>query len=100
MVCVVASASIVLLGVTYMRANIVLTRSLAMVYTVMPMAMSTREDGSNNLRSGHGIFRYADGRVHEGQYLNDKRPGHGVMRKADGTIIQEGRWLDGKYVGK
>ena len=54
----------------------------------------------NGLSSGYGIMRYANGRVYEGQWLNDKKSGHGVVRGADGTIIQEGRYLDGKYVGK
>ena len=45
-------------------------------------------------------MRYADGRVYEGQWLNGKASGHGVLRGADGTIIEEGRYLDGKYVGK
>ncbi len=45
-------------------------------------------------------MRYADGRVYEGQYLNDKRSGRGVIRGADGTIIEEGRYLDNEYVGK
>ena len=54
----------------------------------------------NDLQSGYGIMRYPDGRVYEGQYLNGKRSGHGVIRGADGTIIQEGRYLDGEYVGK
>ena len=49
----------------------------------------------NGLRSGYGIYLCADGRVYEGQWLNDKRSGHGVT-----TIIQEGRYLDGEYVGK
>ena len=54
----------------------------------------------NGLSSGYGIMRYANGRVYEGQWLNDKSSGHGVMRGADGTIIEEGRYLDDKYVGK
>jgi hypothetical protein len=54
----------------------------------------------NGLPSGYGIFRSTDGRVYEGQWLNGKQSGHGVLRGADGTIIQEGRYLDDKYVGK
>jgi hypothetical protein len=57
------------------------------------------EGGMNGLFSGYGICCWADGRVYEGQWLNGKKSGHGVMRGADGTIIQEGRYLDGKYVG-
>ena len=41
-----ASAFSVSLTAPYMRASIVLARCLAMVYTVMPLVMSTREDGS------------------------------------------------------
>ena len=54
----------------------------------------------NDLSSGYGIMRWADGDVYVGQWLNGKRSGHGVLRGADGTIIQEGRYLHDHYVGK
>ena len=48
---------------------------------------------------GHpdGITRsYADGRVYEGEFVDDMRTGDGVLRAASGEELYRGTWLHGK----
>jgi hypothetical protein len=40
-----------------------------------------------------------DGRIYDGQYLNDKKHGDGTFTWPDGRKYQ-GKWVDGKQHGK
>jgi hypothetical protein len=44
---------------------------------------------------GYGIFNWADGRVYEGQYFEDKKEGEGTLTWPDGRRY-EGPWKTGK----
>jgi hypothetical protein len=44
---------------------------------------------------GFGVHTWEDGRVYEGQYMNDKKHGHGKYRWPDGRVF-EGEWVNGK----
>ena len=44
---------------------------------------------------GYGIFNWADGRIYEGQYLEDKKEGEGILTWPDGRRY-EGPWKAGK----
>jgi hypothetical protein len=43
---------------------------------------------------GLGVERFADGTTYEGEYRADKRSGHGIYRYANGSVY-EGGWLNG-----
>jgi hypothetical protein len=45
--------------------------------------------------NGSGIFTWADGRVYEGDYVDDEREGNGVYRWPDGSMYVGG-WKEGK----
>lgn len=53
----------------------------------------------NNQRSGHGVETYPDGSVYDGEFKASKPHGHGVLKSSDGTVIQEGEWENGKFIG-
>ena len=42
-------------------------------------------DPDNNKRHGKGVIVYKNGRVYEGEWLNDKRQGRGFERFANGN---------------
>jgi hypothetical protein len=44
------------------------------------------------------VYRYADGRVYDGEWKDGKMHGQGVMRLADGTIAHDGQWKDDQPV--
>lgn len=48
--------------------------------------------------SGSGIYRWADGRVFEGEFSDDNRHGLGVEIGANGAKTH-GRWEKGVYKG-
>ena len=50
-------------------------------------------------RCGMGEYHYADGRVYKGQYQNDRSHGYGVLRAKDGTVIYDGQWELGEFLG-
>ena len=50
-------------------------------------------------RNGHWVFRWADGDVFEGPYVNGKQNGHWVFRWASGTVL-EGSIVDGEPHGR
>ena len=50
-------------------------------------------------REGKGIFRYADGRVYDGEYVGNKMEGRGTYRHANGNV-QVCRYLAGVLVGE
>ena len=47
---------------------------------------------------GQGVYTWADGRIYEGEYRNDKKHGYGIYKWADGRIYQ-GWWYKGKQYG-
>ena len=48
---------------------------------------------------GQGVYTWSDGRIYEGEYLNDKKHGHGTYTWADGRFY-EGPWVNGKQHGQ
>jgi len=44
---------------------------------------------------GQGTLQWADGKLYEGTFKNDKREGHGKFTWKDGRIY-DGEWKDGK----
>jgi len=44
---------------------------------------------------GQGIYKWADGRKYEGDYLNDKKHGFGIYTYPDGRSYK-GNWSNGK----
>jgi hypothetical protein len=53
----------------------------------------------NNKRNGEGRYCYADGRVYTGNYKDDRPHGYGIMKAEDGTIIYDGTWQLGEFIG-
>ncbi|TNV84245.1 hypothetical protein FGO68_gene59 [Halteria grandinella] len=53
----------------------------------------------SNKRHGKGVIVYKNGRVYEGEWLNDKRQGRGYERFANGNTYQ-GEFKEGKAHGK
>ncbi len=54
------------------------------------------------LPQGKGIYNYADGSVYEGMWLKGLRHGTGkyTFRYRGSDSIQEGQWVDDKFIGK
>eukprot|EP00546_Thalassionema_frauenfeldii_P020876 CAMPEP_0178903642 /NCGR_PEP_ID=MMETSP0786-20121207/5266_1 /TAXON_ID=186022 /ORGANISM="Thalassionema frauenfeldii, Strain CCMP 1798" /LENGTH=853 /DNA_ID=CAMNT_0020575027 /DNA_START=141 /DNA_END=2702 /DNA_ORIENTATION=- len=50
-------------------------------------------------RNGSGVYVYADGRIYRGEYRDDRPHGYGVETAKDGTIIYDGNWAFGEFVG-
>ena len=48
---------------------------------------------------GQGTLQWADGKLYEGMFKNDKREGHGKFTWKDGRIY-DGEWKDGKQNGE
>lgn len=44
---------------------------------------------------GVGTYKWSDGRVYHGSYVNDKKNGYGVYMWSDGRTYL-GQWIDGK----
>lgn len=49
-------------------------------------------------RAGPGVYQFVDGRVYEGQWLNDLRHGYGVQWTPTGEVFHAGQWLNGEPV--
>jgi hypothetical protein len=49
-------------------------------------------------RNGHGIIKFADGNVYEGNWKDNKLEGHGIIKKADGNVYER-NWKDDKRDG-
>ena len=56
-------------------------------------------DWLQDKRTGKGKMTWPDGAIYEGDWLQDKRTGKGKMTWPDGSIY-EGDWLDGEMNGK
>ena len=50
------------------------------------------------MMAGFGSYKWGDGRIFMGQYVNDKKEGHGIYLWADGRAYN-GEWLEGKQHG-
>jgi hypothetical protein len=48
--------------------------------------------------NGRGTFKWPDGRVYKGDYVNDMKQGEGEMKWADGRKYV-GSWADGRQHG-
>jgi hypothetical protein len=54
---------------------------------------------AHDKRNGQGTYVYADGRCYMGEYRDEKPHGYGQLKAADGTIIYDGAWEFGEYLG-
>jgi len=52
-----------------------------------------RVDGPNQIKEGKGKYRYANGDIYEGQWVDNKKYGLGKFTYAAGSV-EEGRWVD------
>jgi hypothetical protein len=50
-------------------------------------------------RNGQGEYVYADGRMYRGEYKDDRPHGYGVEMAKDTTVIYDGSWAYGEFVG-
>jgi hypothetical protein len=53
----------------------------------------------NDKRNGQGVYVHADGRCYTGLYLDDRPHGYGVMKAVDGTVLYDGMWELGEFLG-
>jgi hypothetical protein len=53
----------------------------------------------NNKMEGHGVFIWPDGRIYNGDYKNDKKDGYGEFEWHDGRKYK-GYWKNGKQHGE
>jgi hypothetical protein len=42
--------------------------------------------------NGTGIFRWPDGRIYEGEFVNDLKQGKGRIMWPDGNKVYDGEW--------
>ena len=56
-------------------------------------------DWKDDKRHGRGVCRYASGNLYDGDYKDDKRHGGGMYRYASGAVY-EGDWTDDKRHGR
>jgi len=54
---------------------------------------------SANSITGDGTLTFSDGRRYVGGWKDNLRHGKGVLYGVDGTVLLEGEWRDGEYVG-
>jgi hypothetical protein len=48
---------------------------------------------------GHGVYHYPDGRCYSGEYKDDRPNGKGIQTASDGTILYDGQWTMGEFIG-
>jgi hypothetical protein len=53
----------------------------------------------NDKRNGTGVYTYADGRCYAGSYKDDRPHGYGKMTSSDGTVLYDGMWQLGEFIG-
>lgn len=51
-------------------------------------------------RNGEGEYHYADGRRFKGSYQDDRPHGYGILSSSDGTVIYDGQWELGEFLGQ
>jgi len=52
-----------------------------------------------NKRNGMGVYVYADERKYQGEYKGDRPHGYGVEFDKDGTVLYDGNWAFGEFIG-
>ena len=45
---------------------------------------------------GRGVFTWCDGKIYDGEYVDDKKEGYGVFKWPDGKLYM-GMWKDGVF---
>jgi hypothetical protein len=65
-----------------------------------PYGANYQGEYANDKRNGQGIYVYADGRCYTGEYRDERCHGYGQLKATDGTIIYDGAWEFGEYLGK
>lgn len=65
-----------------------------------PYGANYQGEYANDKRNGQGIYVFADGRCYTGEYRDERCHGYGHLKAADGTIIYDGAWEFGEYLGK
>jgi hypothetical protein len=65
-----------------------------------PYGANYQGEYANDKRNGKGIYVYADGRCYTGEYRDEKPHGYGQLKATDGTIIYDGAWEFGEYLGR
>ena len=50
-------------------------------------------------RHGQGTFSYVSGNKYVGEYRNGKLHGQGIYYDSDGTVLNQGIWQDGEFIG-
>ncbi len=53
----------------------------------------------NNQFQGKGLLKMADGSYYEGSFVNGQYHGYGKLYKPDGSVLKEGHWASGKFIG-
>jgi len=53
----------------------------------------------DDMRSGHGWYRYVNGDIYEGEWLNHVRHGSGKYTYAANGVVYSGTWENGRRVG-
>jgi hypothetical protein len=54
---------------------------------------------SGQIEEGYAVRKFPDGRVHEGEWKDDRQHGKGKMTFSSGRVY-EGEWKEGKRHGK
>jgi len=54
---------------------------------------------SDDMRSGHGRYRYVNGDIYDGEWSNHVRHGSGQYTYATNGIVYSGTWENGRRVG-
>ena len=52
---------------------------------------------NGDMKEGHGIYKYPDGRKYVGQWRNNKMNGKGILYAKNGQVLNEGLWVDGAF---
>ena len=53
----------------------------------------------NVAMSGNGVYLWGNGKRYEGEFSDNTFHGYGTLFNPDGSILQQGKWINGKYVG-
>lgn len=43
---------------------------------------------NNKIKHGYGIYKYSNGDVYEGEWVEDEQQGNGILRFADGSVYE------------
>jgi hypothetical protein len=49
---------------------------------------------------GEGTFQWQSGNYHTGRWAYDQKQGYGKYYRADGTLIRQGYWKAGEFIGE